>query len=175
MNHLFVDDSDRREYMLMVMADHSFIRQRDRGYTLHPMTMINDNKFLLMAMINDNPFLPTTMIEAYTVLLPMTMVIGTVSPAACWNSRPKVKYINCYPLVKHPFSPHTKSSQSVPISQNSVRRPFGHGHPSTPLRPIVNRRFFHINLHRTNFYFSSAYHVVSISSRHGVDFSSTAR
>ena len=159
----------------MVMADHSFIRQRDRGYTLHPMTMINDNKFLLMAMINDNPFLPTTMIEAYTVLLPMTMVIGTVSPAACRNSRPKVKYINCYPLVRHPFSPHTKSSQSVPISQNSVRRPFGHGHPSTPLRPIVNRRFFHINLHRTNFYFSSAYHVVSISSRHGVDFSSTAR
>ena len=56
-------------------------------------------------MINDNPFLPTTMIEAYTVLLPMTMVIGTVSPAACRNSRPKVKYINCYPLVRHPFSP----------------------------------------------------------------------
>ena len=115
------------------------------------------------------------MIDDDTVLHPMMMMIGTVSPAACRNPRPKVKYINCYPLVRHHSPPH-QSSQSVPISQNSVRRPFGHGHLSTPLRPISgNRRFFHINLHRTNFYFSSAYHVVPISSRHGVDFSSTPR
>ena len=49
MIYLFVDVSDRRGYMLMFMADHSFIRQCDRGY-------YNDHKFLRMAMINDNPF-----------------------------------------------------------------------------------------------------------------------
>ena len=47
---------------------------------------------------------------------------------------------------------------AVPISHNSVCRSSGHGHPSTLLRPIsVNLCFFHINLQRTNFYFSSAY------------------
>ena len=62
-----------------------------KDITLHPITMVDNNKFLLMAITN-TPFLLTTMIEDDILLLPTTM-IGTESPAVRRNSRPKVKYI----------------------------------------------------------------------------------
>ena len=44
-------------------------------------------------------FVPS-MVEGDTILLPTTATIGAVSPAACRNSIPKVKYIICSHLVR---------------------------------------------------------------------------